>query len=78
MSPHICLPIGFSNPSLATLLYHLGPNCATSNRDALLAIRKKYDLGVPDDRNIPSDITIIPVNPIADREIEKLLDVRVW
>ena len=69
---------GFSNPSMATLLYHLGPNTATSNKDALLAIRKKCHLDGPDDKNIPSDLTIIPANPISDREIEKLLDVRVY
>ena len=67
--------VGFSNPSLATILYHLGPNCASSNRDALLTIRSKYNLGIPDDKHVPSDTTIIPVNPVTDREIEKLLEV---
>lgn len=67
--------LGFSNPSLATILYHLGPNCASSNRDALLTIRRKYNLGIPDDKHVPSDTTIIPTNPVTDREIEKLVEV---
>ena len=56
------------------MLYHLGPNCSTSNRDALLAIREKYHLGVPDDKNVHSDLTI-NTSPISDGEIEKLLEV---
>ena len=67
--------IGFTNPSLATILYHLGPNSASSNRDGLLTIRRKYNLGIPDDKHVPSDTTIIPTNPVTDREIEKLLEV---
>ena len=64
---------GFANPNLAKVLYHLGPDCASSNLQAVHCVATRCQFG--NMVEAPRDTTIIESGPVSNEEILDLTEV---
>jgi len=71
----MCLPYnaGFQNPSMASVLYQLGPDCPSSHQQAVEAVVSRSGFGVSVDA--AKDTSVISTPPISKEEIQLLLQV---
>lgn len=66
---------GFKNPSLATILYEMGPDCACSNQQAAEAVMKRHQFGYSMDAS--ADTSVIHQPPISKEEKQLLTQVNL-
>lgn len=66
-------PLGFTTPGLASLLYDMGPQCASCNQQAIHEVLRRYQFGSmlsPSD-----DTTLISRPPLIEAEVDQLIEV---
>ena len=71
--PPLLLLSGFLNTSIAVILHQLGPDCATSNVQAIKAIVQRCRFGYSEDH--PGNTSFIRSNPVTDAELRSLIEV---
>ena len=67
-------PSGFDNPSLARVLYRLGPECASSNEQAVRDVVGRGHFGRTEDTG-RGDTSVISSNPVTEEELQLLMKV---
>ena len=71
----VCVSVGFnrSNASVGLFLHQLGPDCASSNLQAIQAIHHRCRLGYSEDH--AEDTSYIRSSPIDDSDLRSLMGV---
>ena len=69
----VCVGFSQSNASIGMILQKLGPDCASSNRQAVVAVIHRCRLGYSEDHS--EDTSYIRASPIDENDLRTLVGV---